>query len=123
MQREVLAPDADMNQAGARVAKDLGGNWDALLLHYVGLTLLVVLGVLLAVITPIAGLVFACCRCGGRCGGDYPTYDKKRDPCKRAALGTLLATLVVVVLLVLFLLLFNKQFAHRGSRSVLVCFP
>ncbi|KAB7497557.1 Prominin-1-A, partial [Armadillidium nasatum] len=99
VQRDLLAPDADMNQAGARVAKDLGGNWDALLLHYVGLTLLVALGVLLAVITPIAGLVFACCRCGGRCGGDYPTYDKKRDPCKRAALGTLLATLVVVVLL------------------------
>ncbi|MCL4128191.1 UNVERIFIED_CONTAM: hypothetical protein GTU68_013993, partial [Idotea baltica] len=31
--------------------------------------------------------------------GDYPSYDKKRDPCKRAALGTLLSTLVVVLLL------------------------
>lgn len=86
-------------QQGMRVVSELEANWDVLLIHYIGLVALVVVGALIVVIMPLAGLVFACCRCAGRCGAQEPHYDKKRDPCKRATLGTLLAILVVVILL------------------------
>ncbi|XP_071534765.1 prominin-1-like isoform X6 [Panulirus ornatus] len=87
------------HQQGMRVVSELEANWDVLVLHYIGLVSLLVLGCLLIVVMPLAGLVFACCRCAGRCGAHEPHYDKKRDPCKRATLGTLLAVLVVVILL------------------------
>lgn len=87
------------HQQGMRVVSELEANWDVLVMHYIGLVSLLVLGCLLIVVMPLAGLVFACCRCAGRCGAHEPHYDKKRDPCKRATLGTLLAVLVVVILL------------------------
>ncbi|XP_069941647.1 prominin-1 isoform X5 [Cherax quadricarinatus] len=96
--QELAQPTLDQQQA-MRVASELEANWDVLVLHYVGLVALVSLGCLLIVVLPLAGLVFACCRCAGRCGAQEPHYDKKRDPCKRATLGTLLAVLVVVILL------------------------
>lgn len=96
--QEIAKPTLDKQQA-MRVVSGLEANWDVLLTHYIGLVALVFLGVLIAVVMPLAGLVFACCRCAGRCGAQEPHYDKKRDPCKRVTLGTLLATLVVVILL------------------------
>ena len=97
IERESQDPKFDEEQ-GWRVVKDLEENWDALIFHYIGLSCLIVIGLLIAVLVPLTGLVFCCCRCAGRCGGQYPLYDKKRDPCKRALLGTLLAILIVVLL-------------------------
>ncbi|XP_042212646.1 prominin-1-like isoform X6 [Homarus americanus] len=96
--QELAQPTLDKQQA-MRVVSELEANWDVLVMHYIGLVALVVIGCLMIVIMPLAGLVFACCRCAGRCGAHEPHYDKKRDPCKRATLGTLLAILVVVILL------------------------
>ncbi|CAL4071051.1 unnamed protein product, partial [Meganyctiphanes norvegica] len=94
---ELVSPTLDSAQA-QRVVGELEANWDVLLTHYIGLVALAVLGVLTVVVMPVAGLVFACCRCAGRCGGEEPPYDKKRDPCKRVALGTFL-TLITVILM------------------------
>ncbi|XP_069173134.1 prominin-1 isoform X8 [Procambarus clarkii] len=96
--QELAQPTLDRQQA-MRVVSELEANWDVIGMHYIGLVALVALGCLIIVIMPLAGLVFACCRCAGRCGAQEPHYDKKRDPCKRATLGTLLAVLVVVILL------------------------
>lgn len=97
MSQELAQPSFDRQQA-MRVVSKLEANWDVLVIHYIGLVSLVVLGALMVVIMPFSGLVFACCRCAGRCGAQEPHYDKKRDPCKRVTLGTFLATLVVVIL-------------------------
>ncbi|XP_047480964.1 prominin-1-like isoform X5 [Penaeus chinensis] len=96
--QELSQPSFDQQQA-MRVVSELEANWDVLVIHYIGLVSLVVLGALMVVVMPFSGLVFACCRCAGRCGAQEPHYDKKRDPCKRVTLGTFLATLVVVILL------------------------
>ncbi|XP_063610186.1 prominin-1-like isoform X6 [Penaeus indicus] len=96
--QELAQPSFDRQQA-MRVVSELEANWDVLVIHYIGLVSLVVLGALMVVVMPFSGLVFACCRCAGRCGAQEPHYDKKRDPCKRVTLGTFLATLVVVILL------------------------
>ena len=95
--QEVASATLDEEQA-LRVVKSLEQNWDVLVIHYIGLVSLVVLGLLVAGIMPVIGLLFLCCRCAGRCGAEEPHYDKKRDPCKRATLGTFLATFIVVVL-------------------------
>lgn len=100
-----------------RVLSHMEGNWDVLLIHYIGLVALVFLGALLAVVMPLAGLVFACCRCAGRCGAQEPHYDKKRDPCKRVTLGTLLATLVVVILLGLVCAFVTNARAEEGIQE------
>lgn len=97
MAQELTITSMDQ-QRTMRIVSELEANWDVLLIHYIGLVALVLVGALIVVIMPLAGLFFACCRCMGRCGAQEPHYDKKRDPCKRATLGTFLAILVVVIL-------------------------
>ena len=54
-----------------------------------GLLTAAVLGLLLALVFPVVGFFFCCCRCAGKCGA-YPKthYDKKSDSCKRVILIT-----------------------------------
>ena len=71
-------------------------HWDDILLQYIGLTTAAIFGLLLAIIFPIIGFFFCCCRCAGRCGAHPEThYDKKSDSCKRVTLGTILSVFVI----------------------------
>lgn len=76
----------------------LGEHWQDLLLQYIGLLTTALFGVLLALLLPVIGFFFCCCRCAGRCGA-YPDthYDKKADSCKRVSLGVLLSLFVIAV--------------------------
>lgn len=85
-------------EQGKRVLGKLGDEWDVLVVHYIGVLGLVVLGLLLAAVMPLVGLVLMCCRCAGRCGASELSYDKKHDPCKR---GTLTAFMIVLLVLAL----------------------
>jgi len=114
---ELVSPTLDTAQA-QRVVDKLEANWDVLLTHYIGLVALVVLGVLTVVVMPIAGLIFACCRCAGRCGGEEPPYDKKRDPCKRAALGTLLVVVTVILMLGLVCAFVTNTRVEKGVQHL-----
>ncbi|KAG0721981.1 Prominin-1 [Chionoecetes opilio] len=115
--QELAQVTLDQQQA-MRVVSELEANWDVLLIHYIGLAALVALGALVVVVMPLAGLVFACCRCAGRCGAQEPHYDKKRDPCKRVTLGTLLAVLVVVILLGLVCSFVTNARMEEGVQSL-----
>ncbi|KAK8382982.1 hypothetical protein O3P69_011497 [Scylla paramamosain] len=115
--QELQQVDLDKKQ-GMRIVSELEANWDVLLIHYIGLVALVVLGALIVVVMPLAGLFFACCRCAGRCGAQEPHYDKKRDPCKRATLGTLLAIIVVVILLGLVCSFVSNARMEEGVQSL-----
>ena len=76
--------------------KLLSEHWEDLLLQYVGLITAAIFGILLALIIPLIGFFFCCCRCAGKCGA-YPEthYDKKSDSCKRVVLGILLSFFVI----------------------------
>ena len=76
----------------------LGSHWQDLLLQYIGLLTTALFGLLLALLLPVIGFFFCCCRCAGRCGA-YPDthYDKKADGCKRVSLGVLLSLFVIAV--------------------------
>lgn len=65
-------------------------DWNALLKHYWALILVVLVCGLLAVLMPIIGFCFCCCRCAGACGGRSQPFDKKHDTCRRVMLGFLL---------------------------------
>ncbi|XP_076064298.1 prominin-1-like isoform X3 [Oratosquilla oratoria] len=105
-------------QRAMRLVSELEANWDVLVKHYVGMMALVVLGLLMAVTMPVIGLVVACCRCAGHCGADHLHYDKKRDPCKRVALGTLLAAFVVIILLGLVCAFVTNARVEEGVQSL-----
>ncbi|XP_050705639.1 prominin-1-like isoform X6 [Eriocheir sinensis] len=117
MAQELAVTSMDQ-QRTMRVVSELEANWDVLLIHYIGLVALVLVGALVVVIMPLAGLFFACCRCAGRCGAQEPHYDKKRDPCKRATLGTFLAVLVVVILLGLVCSFVTNARMEEGVQSL-----
>jgi len=76
--------------------KLLKEHWQDLLLQYVGLVTATIFGILLAIVIPLIGFFFCCCRCAGKCGA-YPEthYDKKSDSCKRVALGIILSLFVI----------------------------
>lgn len=97
MSRELEKPTLDEEQ-GRRVLRELAAEWDVLLVHYLGIAGLLVLGLLLAAVMPLLGLVLMCCRCAGKCGASDIIYDKKHDPCKRATLTALMIALLVLAL-------------------------
>jgi len=90
------------------ILKSLSDNWEDLLLQYVGVLTVAIFGILLALIIPLIGFFFCCCRCAGKCGAHPDTpYDKKSDACKRVTLGIILSIFVIA--------------AVFGSVSAFVC--
>lgn len=76
---------------------DVRTEWSVYTKHY-GPTLAVLLSILLlGLIMPIAGLLFCCCRCTGRCSSRTQPFDKRYDFCKRHIYGSLLCALTVIV--------------------------
>jgi len=73
-------------------------HWQDLLLQYIGVVTTSLCGLLLALLLPLIGFFFCCCRCAGRCGA-YPDthYDKKSDSCRRVTLGVFLSFFVIAV--------------------------
>jgi len=88
-----------VGESPASGLKFLKSHWKDFLLQYIGVLTTVVFGLLLAIILPLIGLFFCCCRCVGKCGA-YPEshYDKKSDSCKRFFTGVLLALFVIAAM-------------------------
>ena len=97
----------------------LSTHWADILLQYVGLLTAAVLGVLAALIIPLIGFFFCCCRCAGRCGA-YPEthYDKKSDSCKRITLGILLSLFVIAALFGAVSAFVCNQYSYSGWSEV-----
>merc|ERR1719334_3080119 len=74
-------------------------HWQDLLLQYIGVLTIALFGIFLALLLPVIGFFFCCCRCAGRCGA-YPDshYDKKSDAYKRFFTGILLSTFVIAAM-------------------------
>ncbi|OQV24412.1 hypothetical protein BV898_01944 [Hypsibius exemplaris] len=56
-------------------------------------------GVGLAILVPLVGLLFCCCRCCGKCGANAKKTDRNSDPCQ---CGTLTVAFVLLCLILTF---------------------
>lgn len=82
--------------AGYFVVSDMKVNWGPnvqkhqyydLLKKYWLIIIIAVVTVIAALLMPLIGLCFCCCRCAGACGGRSQPFDKKHDTCRRFMLG------------------------------------
>ncbi|XP_043111926.1 prominin-2 isoform X2 [Puntigrus tetrazona] len=67
------------------------------LLYEIGFLVCVAIGILYIVLMPLIGLIFACCRCCGNCGGRMQQKQTTNIHCKRRSLY--LATFFITVLI------------------------
>eukprot|EP00092_Neocalanus_flemingeri_P012480 GFUD01013453.1.p1 GENE.GFUD01013453.1~~GFUD01013453.1.p1 ORF type:complete len:941 (-),score=227.62 GFUD01013453.1:453-3275(-) len=88
-----------VGEGPASTLQFMKAHWQDLLLQYIGVLTTGVFGLLLAIILPLIGLFFCCCRCAGKCGA-YPDshYDKRSDACKRFFTGVLLSVFVIAAM-------------------------
>lgn len=76
---------------------DYQENWPQWLQHYMGVVIVAAIGLVFAIMMPLVGLFFCCCRCGGACGA-RSKHEKHHDSCKRTTLTILLCSVAVVIL-------------------------
>jgi len=90
-------------------------HWQDLLLQYIGVLTIALFGIFLALLLPVIGFFFCCCRCAGRCGA-YPDthYDKKSDRCKRVSLGIFLSFFVIAVVFGTVSAFVTNQYTYSG---------
>ncbi|KAK6623813.1 hypothetical protein RUM44_010669 [Polyplax serrata] len=86
-----------VNSAGTLTVGDVEEHWQEWLLHYLPITVIAAIGLAFAVLMPIIGLFFCCCRCGGKCGAQ-PKHEKQHDSCKRTTLAIFLCGVCVIIL-------------------------
>ncbi|XP_026079656.1 prominin-1-A-like [Carassius auratus] len=67
------------------------------LLYEIGFLVCVAIGILYIVLMPLIGLIFACCRCCGNCGGRMEQKQSSNIHCKRRSFY--LATFIITVLI------------------------
>lgn len=81
---------------GYFVVGDMKVNWGPnvqkhqyidLLKKYWLIIIIAVVTIITALLMPLIGLCFCCCRCAGACGGRSQPFDKKHDTCRRFMLG------------------------------------
>ncbi|CAG9859986.1 unnamed protein product [Phyllotreta striolata] len=79
--------------------------------------LIIVITLLIAVVTPIVGIIFCCCRCCGNCGCHSRPSDKKKDNTKKAIYGVLLISFGTILLMtVVCVFATNKQMYEGVSE-------
>ena len=84
---------------------------------------LFILGLLLAICVPVAGICVCCCRCCGFCGGNY-TWSYTRDHSyrsKRAWCACITLTIVTIILLMIVLWVQSAHFQSKW-RMLTSCF-
>ncbi|KAI2657863.1 Prominin-1-A [Labeo rohita] len=72
--------------------------YDQVLQYEIGFLVCVAIGILYIVLMPLIGLIFACCRCCGNCGGRMHQKQTKNIHCKRRSfyLVTFLITVLIL---------------------------
>jgi prominin 1 len=56
------------------------------------------IGLLFALIVPVVGFCFCCCRCCGNCGGEMVQKTNSKDGCKRLVYGIALSIITLLML-------------------------
>lgn len=88
------------------------------LVYEIGFLVCVAIGVVYIVLMPLVGILLACCRCCGNCGGKMQQKQKSSTSCRRNALywGTFVTT---VIILAGNIIMFkgNNDFRHSVNQT------
>lgn len=68
------------------------------LVYEIGFLVCFAIGVVYIVLMPLVGILLACCRCCGNCGGKMQQKQKSSTSCRRRALywGTFVTTVIIL---------------------------
>ncbi|XP_034243282.1 prominin-like protein isoform X2 [Thrips palmi] len=117
IQREEPYPQGLVKVEDGRV--ELGPvEWHSLVAYYGGLLGVVLAGLVLAAVLPVAGLMFCCCRCTGRCGARSQPFDKRHDPCRRHFFGVLLAGIAIALLFGVVCAFVTNEYMEKGVQEL-----
>ncbi|XP_026284364.1 prominin-like protein isoform X1 [Frankliniella occidentalis] len=92
--------------------------WHSLVAYYGGLLGVVLVGLVLVAVLPVAGLMFCCCRCTGRCGARSQPFDKRHDPCRRHFFGVLLSAIAIALLFGVVCAFVTNEYMEKGVREL-----
>jgi len=93
-------------------------DWYSLGFHYGGLALVVFGALLVGAVVPVAGLIFCCCRCAGKCGARSKLYDKRYDTCKRHFLAFILSAVTVLILFGVVCAVVTNEYMEEGAQKL-----
>ncbi|XP_020504134.2 prominin-1-A isoform X10 [Labrus bergylta] len=97
----VVQPNAFPEDLIVRLAKDKFGaiqtEYQKAIYYEIGFLVCSAVGLLFAVLMPLAGLFFCMCRCCDNCGGEMHQRQRKNADCRRGLLGTLLFSTSLVI--------------------------
>ncbi|XP_047441370.1 prominin-1-A isoform X11 [Mugil cephalus] len=96
-----VQPNAFPHDLIVKLAKDKFGaiqtEYQKAIYYEIGFLVCAAVGLLFAVLMPIAGLFFCMCRCCDNCGGEMHQRQRKNADCRRGLLGTLLFSTSLVI--------------------------
>ncbi|XP_036932181.1 prominin-1-A isoform X2 [Acanthopagrus latus] len=97
----VVQPNAFPQDLIVRLTKDKFGaiqtEYQKAIYYEIGFLVCAAVGLLFAILMPIAGLFFCMCRCCDNCGGEMHQRQRKNADCRRGLLGTLLFSTSLVI--------------------------
>ncbi|XP_062250060.1 prominin-1-A isoform X5 [Platichthys flesus] len=96
-----VQPNAFPQDLIVKLAKDKFGaiqtEYQKAIYYEIGFLVCAAVGLLFAVLIPLAGLFFCMCRCCDNCGGEMHQRQRKNADCQRGLLGTLLFSTSLVI--------------------------
>ncbi|XP_053284357.1 prominin-1-A [Pleuronectes platessa] len=96
-----VQPNAFPQELIVKLAKDKFGaiqtEYQKAIYYEIGFLVCAAVGLLFAVLIPLAGLFFCMCRCCDNCGGEMHQRQRKNADCQRGLLGTLLFSTSLVI--------------------------
>ncbi|XP_014257158.1 prominin-like protein [Cimex lectularius] len=90
----------------------------SLVVHYCWLLLVCLAAGCLAVVVPVIGLLFCCCRLAGRCGARTKPFDKKYDTCRRHFYAFLLSSVTVLIMFGVVCAVVTNEYMEEGAQNL-----
>lgn len=118
IQKDGLPPVIVTDEIFKTPLKVINKNRAELLSHFLGMLLIAVIGLLLAVILPISGLLFCCCRCAGKCGNKKNVPEQRRDSCRRIFWGTVMFLILLTMMFGVVCAFVTNEYIEHGVQSL-----
>ncbi|RZF46662.1 hypothetical protein LSTR_LSTR002525 [Laodelphax striatellus] len=107
-----------LNSQNQLKVADLQTEWRAFVSHYGVMLCVIGAACLFVVVMPVAGLLFCCCRCAGRCGARTQPFDKRYDPCKRHTIGFLLSGVTILIMFGVVCAFVTNEYLEEGAQNL-----
>ncbi|XP_067120917.1 prominin-1-A-like isoform X2 [Centruroides vittatus] len=118
IQKDGLPPVIVTNEIFKTPLKVIDKNRGELFSHFLGMLLIAVIGLVLAIILPISGLLFCCCRCAGKCGSKKNVPEQRRDSCRRIVWGTVMFLILLAMMFGVVCAFVTNEYIEHGVNSL-----